>query len=98
MDNLFNDISYIDIYTRDYERLTTFYRDVIGMKPQSENETADTKWYGFETGNTTFAIEREENRDKYDLKFRRDNPVLIQFRAKTMEQLTQMNERLKKTV
>lgn len=56
---------------------------------------ADAKWYGFATSGATFAIERESNRDKHPFTYNRSNPILIQFRAKTMEELTAMNEHLK---
>jgi predicted enzyme related to lactoylglutathione lyase len=61
-----------------------------------EADTAAEKWYGFDTGTVQFAIEPMSNRDKYKFDYEKKNPVLIQFKAVSMEDLTQMTERLEK--
>lgn len=93
---MFDDISYINLYSNSNEQLIAFYRDIIGIPPQDKKvKPEEAKWYGFDTRGVTFAIERESNRDKHPFTYNRNNPVLVQFRAKTMGELTAMNEHLK---
>jgi catechol 2,3-dioxygenase-like lactoylglutathione lyase family enzyme len=40
------------VYTRDMERATAFYRDVLGLQPDSESPY----WTTFRTGACTFAL------------------------------------------
>jgi catechol 2,3-dioxygenase-like lactoylglutathione lyase family enzyme len=40
------------VYTRDMERATAFYRDVLGLEPDFESE----QWTTFRTGACTFAL------------------------------------------
>jgi catechol 2,3-dioxygenase-like lactoylglutathione lyase family enzyme len=40
------------VYTRDVERATAFYRDVLGLEPDFESE----QWTTFRTGACTFAL------------------------------------------
>jgi catechol 2,3-dioxygenase-like lactoylglutathione lyase family enzyme len=40
------------VYTRDMERATAFYRDVLGLEPDFESE----HWRTFRTGACTFAL------------------------------------------
>ena len=93
---MFNDISYINLYNKNSEALIAFYRDIVGIDAKDPNaDPKTTKWYGFETEGATLAIEKESSRDKIPFSFNRDNPVPIQFRADSLEELQTMSEHLK---
>ncbi|PIQ68341.1 MAG: hypothetical protein COV91_04660 [Candidatus Taylorbacteria bacterium CG11_big_fil_rev_8_21_14_0_20_46_11] len=93
------DLVYINLLSKNSEELIEFYTKVVGLNPldDTKNPATDT-WYGFDTGNTTFAIEPMSNRDKYspNSKYNKSNPVLIQFKANSLEELTEWTERLEK--
>lgn len=86
-------LSFVNLYTSDVDKLITFYRHVMGLKPNKNNTK---RWFGFHTGETTFAIEPKTNRKKYTFKFNKQNPILLQFKVKdvkTLEQLTKFIEK-----
>src|SRR5687767_859609 len=93
MKALFNEISYINLYSSNNKKLINFYRDIVGITPQ-DNQDEDSHWYGFETKNIIFAIEPQENRKGYPFDFNTNNPILIQFKAESLEQLEEMNKQL----
>ncbi len=91
------DLIYINLLSKNSEKLVEFYTKVVGLSPldDTKNPATDT-WYGFDTGNTPFAIEPMSNRDKYNFEYNKSNPVLIQFKADSIEELTEWTERLEK--
>lgn len=93
------DLVYINLLSKNSEKLIEFYTKVVGLSPldNTKNPATDT-WYGFDTGNTTFAIEPMSNRDKYSTasEYNKSNPTLIQFKANSLEELTEWTERLEK--
>lgn len=93
------DLIFINLLSKNSEKLIEFYTKVVGLSPldTTKNPATDT-WYGFDTGNTTFAIEPMSNRDKYSTtsEYNKSNPVLIQFKANSLEELTEWTERLEK--
>ena len=93
------DLIYINLLSKNSEKLIEFYTKVVGLSPldNTKNPATDT-WYGFDTGNTQFAIEPMSNRDKYSTtsEYNKSNPVLIQFKANSLEELTEWTERLEK--
>ena len=91
------DLVYVNLLSRNAERLIEFYAKVVGFKPlDSEAHPATETWYGFDTGHTKFAIEPISNRDKYTFDYKKENPVLIQFKSDSLEELTEWTERLEK--
>ncbi len=51
-------------------------------------------WFGFNTGETTFALEPQSNRKAYDFKFNTKNPILLQFRVKSIAELKRITKML----
>lgn len=84
-------ISYVNILSNSNKDLITFYRDVVGLQSESNN---GEKWHGFETEGATLGIEPMSNREKYDFDYAKGNPVLIQFQADSLEDLTAWTEDL----
>ena len=93
------DLIFINLLSKNSEKLIEFYTKVVGLSPldTTKNPATDT-WYGFDTGNTTFAIEPMSNRDKYSTtsEYNKSNHTLIQFKANSLEELTEWTERLEK--
>lgn len=85
------DLVGINLLSKNSEKLIEFYTKVVGLSPldTTKNPATDT-WYGFDTGNTPFAIEPMSNRDKYSTtsEYNKSNPTLIQFKANSLEELT----------
>ena len=92
------DLIYINLLSKNSERLIEFYTKVVGLSPLEDTKLMTDTWYGFDTGNTTFAIEPMSNRDKYSTtsEYNKSNPTLIQFKANSLEELTEWTERLEK--
>jgi len=91
------DLVYANLLSEKHEELISFYTNVVGLTPLQTNEDPATeKWYGFDTGFAQFAIEPMSNRDKYDFEYSRGNPVLIQFKADSLEHLKEWTKRLEK--
>ena len=92
-----DNLIYVNVLSNNHERLIKFYNKVVGFKPlEPEADPSAEHWYGFDTGHTQFAIEPMSNRDKYDFEYDKGNPVLIQFKANSLEHLTEWTERLEK--
>jgi len=89
-------VAYINLLSKNSEKLIEFYTKVVGLSPldTTKNPATDT-WYGFDTG---FAIEPMSNRDKYNpsFEYNKSSPVLIQFKADSLEELIEWTERLEK--
>ena len=87
-------ISYICLYTSDLTEAVRFYRDVLGLEPISRNEDPhSSEFYAFNTGTTLFAIEPGGVK-KPRMKTKAENPVLLQFRAESIEHLEEINRYL----
>lgn len=84
-------ISFVNLYSKNNHQLISFYRDVVGLK---DLKGTTEHWHGFDTGQTTFAIEPLSNRDTYAFEYNKANPVLIQLRAKNTEDLEQWTREL----
>lgn len=89
------ELVYTNVLSPDHASLIDFYTNVVGLDPVNPDEDpAKEKWYGFKTGDVGFAIEPLSNRDKYEFEYQKGNPVLIQFKAESIEALTEWTERL----
>ncbi|MEO6508713.1 MAG: VOC family protein [Patescibacteria group bacterium] len=92
MKHLFSKISFINLYSDNNKKLISFYKNVVGLDvlpDQNENKS----WFGFNTSGVTFAIEPAKNRENYSFRVK-DNQVLIQFCAESIEELEEMNNQL----
>ena len=92
-----SDLVFVNFLSKNHKKLIEFYTKIVGLDPIDNNaDPAAEHWYGFNTGKTHFAIEPMSNRDKYKFKYNKDNPVLIQFKVNSIEDLEQWTERLEK--
>ncbi len=88
----FKTIAYICLYTSNTSESVKFYRDVLGLEPtDSEAAPESSTFYPFKTGETTLAIERNGVR-KNGMKTKAENPVLLQFKVESREQLEAFNK------
>lgn len=84
-------ITHVCLYVADMERSTAFYRDVLGLKPLPKHTTPN--FFAFDAGGVMLGL--EPNRvSKNGEKTKAENPVLLQFRADSLEDLEEMNRRL----
>jgi len=83
-------ISFINLYTPNFHKAIKFYKK-IGLTSLKGNKG---NWFGFSTGQTIFALEPQTNRKSYNFKFNKDNPILIQFKVKTVKDLMQITKNL----
>ena len=91
------DLIYVNVLSKDHKKLIEFYTKVVGLNPSDDKaDPASEHWYGFETDGAQFAIEPMSNRDKYNFEYAKGNPVLIQFKATSLDDLKQWTERLEK--
>lgn len=90
----FHQISNINLFSENNSRLIAFYKS-IGMDPLEEDQPKN--WYGFATEGTIFAIEPLSNRSEVEklLGIKRQDQLLLQFKAQDMRELDQMTEKLK---
>lgn len=86
-------LAFVNLYTKNSNKLIKFYKEVVGLKVLPDNES---NWFGFDTGNTKFAIEPQSNRKSYKFKFNDKNPILIQFRFKSLNELRKATKELEK--
>lgn len=82
-------LSFVNLYSRNFDKLIWFYRDVLGLEALPSNKG---NWFGFNTGETTFALEPQDNRKAYDFEFNKENPLLLQFRVKSVDELKRITE------
>lgn|GEM_PF-1719970 len=91
------ELVFVNLLSKNPEKLIEFYTKIVGLNPiDTKADPACEHWYGFDTGKTPFAIEPMSNRDKYQFDYNKSNPVLIQFKANSLEDLKQWTERLEK--
>ena len=86
-------LSYVNLYSSNFEKLTEFYEKTLGLNAQKNNKN---NWFGFNTGGTTFAIEPQSNRNNYTFKYNHNNPILLQFKINSIPQLTNITANLEK--
>lgn len=84
-------MSFVNLYSHNFDKLISFYRDVLGLKPLQNNKR---NWFGFDTGETTFALEPEDNRKSYHFEFNKENPILLQFQVDSVPELKRITEAL----
>ena len=86
-------LAYINLLSKDNKKLIDFYKDIVGLEPFNKSEKGN--WYGFNTGEVSFAIEPMSNRDKYSFTgYNENNPYLIQFKVDSMEELEEWTKDL----
>lgn len=93
----FNQISNINLFSKDSKKLIQFYRDVLGI-PEMKGQDEDAHWYGFQTEGVELAIEPVLNKEKIEeeLNVKRSDALLIQFKASTLEELIEMSDSIEK--
>jgi catechol 2,3-dioxygenase-like lactoylglutathione lyase family enzyme len=85
----FDELAYICLYCADLDASLHFYRDVLGLRI----ERHDPAFCQFALGATKLGLEPGGWR-KPGQKGWNENPVLLQFRARSLEQLEAMNRHL----
>ena len=87
--NFFRKIGFINFKSEQMPTLIQFYRDTLGMKDVEVGQEENSGWYGFETGETTFAIEPVKEGGM-------GVGTLIQFILDSVEELEEANQYLEK--
>ena len=86
-------IAYICLYVSNMTESIQFYKDILNLEPASLDYNSETTFYSFKTGETTLAL--EPNGIKKDgKKTKAENPVLIQFKIATSDELEAINQHL----
>lgn len=85
------DIAYICIFAFNFEESVAFYRDVLGL--EEETSRSEENFHAFKAGATHIGIERNGTR-KDGQKTKAENPVLIQFKAHSFDELKEITEKL----
>src|SRR4028119_412046 len=85
----FTNIAYICLYCADMDESVHFYCDVLGLRI----ERADPNFCQFALGAAKFGLEPGGWR-KAGQKSWAENPILLQFRVQSLEQLEAMNRQL----
>lgn len=88
----FHDIAYICLYASNFYESITFYGDVLGLKP-TRSKTDGENFFSFRVGATHLGIEKNGVRKK-GVKTKAENPILLQFKANSKEELEALNKRL----
>lgn len=87
-------IAYICLYTLKPAESIKFYRDVLGLEPtDSEVDPETARFYSFNTGEAKLAIEPNGVK-KNGMKAKAENPILLQFKAESPEDLEELNKHL----
>lgn len=89
--SLFSKIGYICLYVSDFDASILFYRNGLGLEPDTKVSTGN--FFAFKTGDTQLALERGGFKKTVE-KTREENPILLQFRADSPEELEEMNKQL----
>lgn len=90
-ESLFGQMGYICLYVSDLDASIKFYRDVLGLEPDTKISTDN--FFAFKTGHPQLALERGGFK-KDSEKTRAENPVLLQFFAESPEKLEAVNKHL----
>lgn len=89
--SLFSKIGYICLYVSDFDASILFYRNGLGLEPDTKVSTGN--FFAFKTGSTQLALERGGFKKTVE-KTREENPILLQFRADSPGQFEEMNTQL----
>ncbi len=84
-------LAFVNLFTKNYNQQTKFYEETLGLTPQKGNKG---NWFGFQTGQSTFAIEPQTNRDSYQFNYNKENPYLLQFKVSTIKELKEITKTL----
>lgn len=84
-------ITHVCLYVANMERSVAFYRDVLGLKPLPKHTTPN--FFAFDAGGVMLGLEPNGVGKKGE-KTKAENPVLLQFRADSLDHLENMNRRL----
>ena len=84
-------LAFVNLFTKNYEKQTKFYEETLGLTPQKGNKG---NWFGFQTGETSFAIEPQTNRNSYQFNYNKENPYLLQFKVSTIKELKEITKTL----
>lgn len=87
-------IGFVCLYVSDLPASVRFYTDAVGLVPEDlEIDPAKVGFYAFKTGEATFALEKNGVRSDGE-KGKDKNPVLVQFRADSPDDLELWNKKL----
>ncbi len=85
------DIAYICIHSSNFDESVHFYRDVLGL--EFDTKRSEDRFCALKAGSTYIGIEPDGVR-KNGQKNKGENPILIQFKAKSREELEKYTEDL----
>ncbi|MDD5068251.1 MAG: VOC family protein [Candidatus Pacebacteria bacterium] len=85
------EIAYICIFASNFDESIAFYRDVLGL--QEIPERLEKNFHAFKAGSTNIGIERNGTR-KDGEKTKAENAVLIQFKARSLDELKKITANL----
>lgn len=89
------ELIYINVLSKNHIQLIDFYTNTVGLTPlEPHTKPEEEHWYGYHTGHTQLAIEPMSNRDSYKFDYQKGNPVLIQFKVHSLNELEQWTQRL----
>jgi len=83
------DISHVCVHVSDMQESVKFYRDALGLKPIESLITEH--FYALDAGNIILGIEPGGVKNPQG-KPKTENPVLLQFKAESLEHLEQINQ------
>ena len=87
--SLLKKISHICLHVSDFEESVKFYRDVLGLKSIADLVTEN--FYALDAGGVVLGIEPGGVRNTNG-KAKTENPILLQFKADSLEDLEEMNK------
>ena len=85
------DIAYICIFASHLEESVLFYRDILGLV--EDLSRSDENFRALRAGSTYIGIERKGVR-KDGEKTKAENPILIQFKASSLQELQEITKDL----
>lgn len=89
----FTSIAFICLYVSNMKESIEFYKDILNLEPTNIHYNPETTFYSFKTGETTLALEPNGIR-KETKKTKAENPILIQFKISSSEELEEINKHL----
>lgn len=87
-------ISHILVYVSNLKESVAFYRNILKLNPQFP-DMEPVSFYPFDLHGTILALEPHGWSDSGQPKEKDRNPIVVQFEAKTLEDLTTMTQHLK---
>ena len=85
------EIACICIYASNLEESVLFYRDILGL--EEDLAASDKSFHALKAGVNNIGIERNGVR-KDGQKTKAENPILLQFKANSMEELEKITKQL----